>query len=104
MSSKNKKYWSTIEELEGNDAINDVLKQREFPEELPTEDFLGDQKTLGNSKTSRRDFLKYVGFSTAAASLAACEGPVTKTVPYVVQPKRIFAGVPNFYATTMADG
>src|SRR5699024_1504445 len=101
---KNKKYWSTIDELEGNDAINNVLRQNEFAEEIPTDEFLGDKKTLESSKTTRRDFLKYVGFTTAAASLAACEGPVTKTVPYVNQPKNIFAGVADFYATTIADG
>lgn len=104
MSSNNKKYWSTIEELEGNEAVNKVLQQREFAEEIPIEDFLSDKKTLDSSKTSRRDFLKFVGFSTAAASLAACEGPVTKSVPYVVQPENIIPGVPNYYATTMADG
>lgn len=104
MSSNNKKYWSTIEELEGNDDINKVLRNREFAEEIPTDDFLGNKETLDSSKTSRRDFLKFVGFSTAAASLAACEGPVTKTVPYVVQPNTIIPGVPNYYATTIADG
>src|SRR5699024_5503613 len=104
MSSNNKKYWSGFADLEGNESINKVLQQREFPEEIPTDEFLGDKETLSKSKTSRRDFLKYVGFSTAAASLAACEGPVTKTVPYVVQPNRIKVGVPNFYATTIADG
>lgn len=102
MASNNKKYWSSIEELEGK--VDEDLQHKEFAEEIPTDEFLGDKDTLDESKTSRRDFLKYVGFSTAAASLAACEGPVTKTVPYVEKPKRIFAGVPNFYATTIADG
>src|SRR5699024_8394488 len=104
MSSNNKKYWSTIEELEGNEAINKVLQQRECAEEIPIEDFLSDKKTLDSSKTSRRDFLKFVGFSTAAASLAACEGPVIKSVPYVVQPENIVPGIANYYATTIADG
>ena len=52
----------------------------------------------------RRDFLKYVGFSTAAATLAACEGPVVKSIPYVVQPEEIIPGVANYYATTIANG
>ena len=52
--------------------------------------FLGDKETLEASSTTRRDFLKYVGFSTAAASLAACEGPVIKSIPYVVQPDQLF--------------
>ena len=48
--------------------------------------------------------LKYVGFSTAAATLAACEGPVIKSVPYVVQPEQIRPGIANYYATTIGDG
>ena len=40
----------------------------------------------------------------AAASLAACEGPVIKSIPYVVQPTEIIPGVANYYATTIADG
>src|SRR5690606_15207527 len=56
------------------------------------------------SSTTRRDFLKYVGFSTAAASLAACEGPVKKSIPYVIQPEEIIPGIADYYATTIADG
>jgi hypothetical protein len=43
-------------------------------------------------------------FSTAAASLAACEGPVHKSIPYVVQPEQIIPGVADYYATTVFDG
>ena len=32
-------------------------------------------------------------FTTAAASLAACEGPVRKSIPYVVKPDEITLGV-----------
>ena len=102
--SSNKKYWKSVEELNENSSVVETLQQKEFAEEIPVEDFLGDKENLGDSKTSRRDFLKYVGFSTAAASLAACEGPVTKSIPYVVQPERIVPGVANFYASTIADG
>lgn len=102
--SSNKKYWKSVEELNEDSSIVDRLKKNEFAEEIPTDEFLGDKDKLDSSKTSRRDFLKFVGFSTAAASLAACEGPVTKSIPYVVQPERIVPGVPNYYATTIADG
>ncbi len=60
--------------------------------------------SLENSNASRRDFLKYVGFSTAAATLASCEGPVNKSIPYVVQPEQIRPGISNFYATSISDG
>ncbi len=102
--SSNKKYWKSVEELNENSSIVETLKQNEFVAEIPTDEFLGDKETLETTATTRRDFLKYVGFSTAAASLAACEGPVKKSIPYVVQPTEIVPGVANYYATTIADG
>ncbi|GAA4938091.1 TAT-variant-translocated molybdopterin oxidoreductase [Algibacter agarivorans] len=102
--SSNKKYWKSVEELNENSSIVETLKQNEFVNEIPTDEFLGDKDTLEATSTTRRDFLKYVGFSTAAASLAACEGPVKKSIPYIVQPTEIIPGVANYYATTIADG
>jgi molybdopterin-containing oxidoreductase family iron-sulfur binding subunit len=101
--ASNKTYWKNIDQLNPDNDTVQKLEQNEFVTKLP-EDFLSDEKTLEESSTSRRDFLKYVGFSTAAATLAACEGPVIKSVPYVVQPEQIRPGVANYYATTMADG
>jgi MoCo/4Fe-4S cofactor protein with predicted Tat translocation signal len=102
--SSNKKYWKSVEELNESSSIVETLRNNEFVEEIPTDEFLGDKETLAASSTTRRDFLKYVGFTTAAASLAACEGPVVKSIPYVVQPEEIIPGVADYYATTMADG
>ena len=101
--ASNKKYWKSVEELKDS-SIVETLSKNEFVEEIPTDQFLGDKETLENTSTSRRDFLKYVGFTTAAASLAACEGPVRKSIPYVVRPNDIIAGVADWYATSMADG
>ena len=102
--ASNKKYWKSVEELNENSSIVETLRNNEFVEPIPVDQFLGDKETLSASSTTRRDFLKYVGFSTAAASLAACEGPVVKSIPYVVQPEEIIPGVADYYATTMADG
>ncbi len=102
--ASNKKYWKSVEELNENSPIVEKLKQQEFVEDLPTDKFLGDKEVLASSSTSRRDFLKYVGFSTAAVSLAACEGPVIKSIPYVVKPNGVTPGVADYYATSMADG
>ncbi|KGL62683.1 TAT-variant-translocated molybdopterin oxidoreductase [Polaribacter sp. Hel1_85] len=101
--ASDKKYWQSVEELKGS-SIVETLSENEFVEEIPTDQFLGDKETLENSSTSRRDFLKYVGFTTAAASLAACEGPVRKSIPYVVKPDDVTLGVADWYATSMADG
>ena len=102
--ASNKKYWKSEAELNPNDSIVEALRNNEFTEEIPVDEFLGDKENLSSSNTSRRDFLKYVGFSTAAATVAACEGPVHKSIPYVVQPDNIVPGVANYYATTIADG
>jgi len=102
--ASNKKYWKSVEELNSNSSIVEKLSKSEFVEDLPTDKFLGDKETLETSETSRRDFLKYVGFSTAVASLAACEGPVINSIPYVVKPDNVIPGVADYYATTMTDG
>ncbi len=36
--------------------------------------------------------------------MAACEGPIRKSIPYVIQPDEIVLGEANYYATTIADG
>ncbi len=97
-----KKYWKGIEELR-NDAEFVRLKNNEFFEELPVDEVLG-KKADTTDATPRRDFLKFLGFGVAAASLAACEAPVRKTIPYLVKPENITPGVPNYYASTFADG
>ena len=102
MASK-KRYWRSIEELHDS-SLTEELAKNEFAEELPVEGFLGKSEALESSKTSRRDFLKFLGFSTAAATLAACEAPIVKSVPYVVKPDEITPGVPTYYASTMYDG
>ena len=100
--TKAKKYWKGLAEL-NNDPIVDKLKQNEFVEEIPVDKFLGDSD-ISSTSTSRRDFLKFLGFSTAAATLAACETPVNKAIPYIIKPEEVTPGVANYYATTMYDG
>ncbi|MBT8314428.1 MAG: TAT-variant-translocated molybdopterin oxidoreductase, partial [Maribacter sp.] len=102
--ASNKKYWKSEAELNPNDSIVETLRQNEFVQEIPVDEFLGDKEQLSSTNTNRRDFLKYVGFSTAAAAMAACEGPVNKSIPYVIQPDNIVPGVANYYATTIANG
>jgi len=64
-----------------------------------------DGKGLLDAKTPRRDFLKYLGFSTAAATLAAsCEMPVRHVVPYLNKPENTIPGVADYYATTYTVG
>ncbi len=97
-----KKYWQSFGEMNDSGAFRESGKD-EFPEELPFES--GDKGVL-NTPTPRRDFLKYLGFSTAAAALAAsCEIPLRKAIPFANKPEDIVPGVSNYYATTyVQDG
>lgn len=97
-----KKYWQSYGELNNSEA-NQKSKENEFPEDLP---FQGaEEKGLANAPASRRDFLKYLGFSTAAAVAAAsCETPVRKAIPYVNKPADMIPGVADYYATTYVNG
>ena len=95
MKENKKTYWKGLEQL-SNDPEFVKHADREFPE-LPT--------TLSEEgNASRRDFLKVMGFSLAAASLAACEAPVRKAIPYVNKPVDINPSIPNYYASTFASG
>lgn len=96
-----KKYWQSFGELNGSEASKKAA-ENEFREDLPFE--LSDK--LFKAPTQRRDFLKYLGFSTTAAMVAAsCEMPVRKAVPFANKPEDIVPGVANYYATTyVQDG
>jgi molybdopterin-containing oxidoreductase family iron-sulfur binding subunit len=97
-----KKYWKGIDELKQTPEFI-KNKDQEFPNQQTVEDFLADEN-LAESSTARRDFLKFLGFSVAAATLAACEAPVTKVVPYAVKPENVTPGMPTWYASTYYDG
>ena len=100
--ASNKIKFRSIHELK-DPSLNSRLALKEFQDEIPVGELLGGEKSK-ESGSSRRDFLKLLGFSTAAVTLAACEAPVIKTIPYVVKPHEIIPGVPNYYATTYFDG
>lgn len=86
-----KKHWQSFGERIGGEA-NGKSAGDEFQENLPLEGL--DGKGLLDAKHPRRDFLKYLGFSTAAATLAAsCEMPVRHVVPYVNKPENMVPGV-----------
>ena len=97
-----KKYWQSFKDLNTNE-LNQDREENEFSEELPFE--TADSKGLTNSPASRRDFLKYLGFSTAAAVAAAsCETPIRKAIPYLNKPQDITPGVADYYASTYVNG
>lgn len=96
-----KKYWQGFGQI--NDPENfQKANQDEFRDELPFESF--DSKGLLDAKAPRRDFLKYLGFSTAAATLAAsCRTKVRHAIPYANKPENIIPGEAKYYATTFVQ-
>ncbi|HSZ34231.1 MAG TPA: TAT-variant-translocated molybdopterin oxidoreductase, partial [Puia sp.] len=97
-----KKYWKSFGELNLTDSYMKD-QENEFREDLPG--ISDDGKGLMDSKHPRRDFLKYLGFSTAAATLAAsCEMPVRHIIPYINKPENMVPGVADYYATTFVSG
>jgi molybdopterin-containing oxidoreductase family iron-sulfur binding subunit len=97
-----KKYWKGLEEMQQTPE-HKAQVQNEFSEELPLVEMFSD--SLTSKSTGRRDFLKVMGFSVAAATLAAsCEIPVRKAIPYVIKPEEVVPGVANWYASTYSDG
>lgn len=93
MSNTKKTYWKGLPQLK-NDPSFVKHADKEFVD-------LGVQEDPGHS---RRDFLKMMGFSVAAASLAACEAPIRKAIPYVNKPIDADPGIPNYYASTYTNG
>jgi len=94
-----KQYWKDLNEFQRGPEPKG--EDQEFKEK-PALDL---DETLLGATAPRRDFLKFLGFSTVAATLAAsCEMPVRRAIPYAIKPEEIVPGVPNYNASTFVDG
>ena len=87
-------YWRGYEEL-SNDL--EFVKNSEKEFNMPSEE----EK---NAAPDRRDFLKVMGFSVAAVSLAACEAPVKHAIPFLNKPEEYDPSIANYYASSFFDG
>lgn len=91
------KYWRSLDEL--NDPV--AFKKNEIRLEVDANRAV--MKKAASS--SRRDFLKTLGFSVAtAAVVASCKRPVDKAIPYLVKPEEVTPGVANYYASSFFEG
>ncbi|MBA2421662.1 MAG: TAT-variant-translocated molybdopterin oxidoreductase [Chitinophagales bacterium] len=99
---EHKLHWKGLEELD-DDPDFLLTRDKEFIDELPVEEIFN--SSIVNKPASRRDFLKMLGFSVSAATMAAsCRIPVKKAIPYVIKPEEIVPGVANYYASSFHDG
>ena len=100
--AQNKRYWSGLDELHETESFQ-AIREQEFPAAQTVDEFLSDDR-MDATHTGRRDFLKFMGFSLTAATLAACETPVIKSIPYTIKPEDVTPGVANHYASTFYNG
>ncbi len=99
MEHNNRRYFKSLEELSNPSSVN----VKEFEHGTPGKNIVDEGEF--ELKSSRRDFLKFMGFGISAATLAACtKTPVKKAIPYVVKPHEVDPGIPNYYASFYADG
>src|SRR5438552_8762310 len=80
---RGREYWRSLEELARTEAFEEFF-QEEFPRQAVA---------LGNG-VERRNFIKLMGASVAAAGLAACRQPAQEIIPYVKQPENLIPGNP----------
>lgn len=86
------KKIAMVQDNNQGDSINDPVL------ELFDGDFI-------KNHTSRRDFLKVLGFSFVSAAVAeSCKRPVQRALPYIIQPPEITPGKALYYASSYFDG
>jgi len=96
-----KQYWQSLEEYKELNKPT-VLENKEPQPEFSIEG-LDESEIKGQS--SRRDFLKMLGFSVGTVALvSSCQMPIRKAIPLLNQPEELIPGVPNYYASTFFDG
>jgi MoCo/4Fe-4S cofactor protein with predicted Tat translocation signal len=88
------KVWISLEDLTNDASTVDAQQNDEFAH----------SKEAANSEHSRRDFLKYMGFGLGAATVASCEIPVRKAIPYVIKPEEIVPGIATYFASVFVQG
>lgn len=96
-----KKYWKSIEEKNNLPIENPGAADQDASKSLL--DLINEE--VSQKPSSRRNFLKFCGFSFATAAIAtSCKNPVNKAVPYLIQPEEVMPGMASHYATTFFDG
>ena len=101
MKNQNIQTWVDEKDLMEESFVQNLEGQEFDP--ISVESILEDEKS-GFIETNRRDFLKLLGFGVGAATLASCEAPIKKAIPYTVRPDSIIPGVANYYASTFVNG
>ncbi len=97
--NKHTETWIGVEHLENDPHFLESI-EREFSNDVSA---LAHDSSL-DVRANRRDFLKFLGFSLSAATIASCDIPVKRAIPYVVKPDTIVPGVATYYASSFCNG
>jgi Fe-S-cluster-containing dehydrogenase component/anaerobic selenocysteine-containing dehydrogenase len=95
--------WIGSEDLGRDEKFIDQATQEMRDSSVSS--MLAQGASFAPASTGRRDFLKYLGFSITAATVAAsCEIPLKRAIPFVTKPDDIVPGIANYYATSFVQG
>src|SRR5688500_13092658 len=95
--------WIGSDDLSRDEKFIDQAT-KEMPD-ASVASMLAQGASFASASTGRRDFLKYLGFSVSAATIAAsCEIPLKRAIPYVTRPDDIVPGVANYFASSFVEG
>ena len=96
-----KKYWKSLEEQANLPVTNPGQKDEDASRSLL--DLIDEE--IDSKPSSRRNFLKFCGFSFATAAIAtSCQNPINSAIPYLNKPEEVTPGMANHYASTYFDG
>lgn len=96
-----KKYWKSLEERNGTPVNNPGKHDEDASKSLL--ELINEE--ISEKPSSRRNFLKFAGFSFATAAIAtSCKNPVNTAIPLLNKPEEVTPGMASFYASTYFDG
>ncbi|MEE9373635.1 MAG: Fe-S cluster-containing hydrogenase [Saprospiraceae bacterium] len=102
MKNSQQGIWIGAKDLNRDEAF--ILEAQNEIQNPSLIDQLGNKQVAEGLESNRRDFLKYLGFGVGAATLAGCDIPVKRAIPYVIKPDEIVPGVATYYASTYMSG
>ncbi|MEL6123581.1 MAG: 4Fe-4S ferredoxin, partial [Bacteroidota bacterium] len=102
MGTKVEGIWIGEKDLTADEAFIASAQEEMNPPSIV--DTIADSDGVEDVAANRRDFLKIMGFSISAATVASCNIPVKRAMPYVVKPDAIVPGVATYYASSFVDG